>query len=68
MISNMKKELCINAHVKHHAVQSMSDDCKCYNNDNMESFFATLKKLYRMNTMQMPDALIAADSVITKNV
>ena len=29
---------------KHHAVQSMSDVGKCYDNARMESFFATLKK------------------------
>lgn len=40
---------------KHHAVQSMSDVGKCYDNARMESFFATLKKekLYRMNTTKM---------------
>lgn len=40
---------------KHHAVQSMSDVGKCYDNARMESFFATLKKekLYRMNTAKM---------------
>ncbi|ADK82945.1 IS3 family transposase [Sediminispirochaeta smaragdinae] len=37
-----------------HAVQSMSDVGKCYDNARMESFFATLKKekLYQMNTMK----------------
>ena len=40
---------------KHHAVQSMSDVGKCYDNARMESFFATLKKekLYRINTAKM---------------
>lgn len=40
---------------KHHAVQSMSDVSKCYDNARMESFFATLKKekLYRINTTKM---------------
>lgn len=38
-----------------HAVQSMSDVGKCYDNARMESFFATLKKekLYQMNTAKM---------------
>lgn len=55
MDTNMKKELCIKALGKHHAVQSMSDVGKCYDNARMESFFATLKKekLYRMNTTKM---------------
>ncbi len=40
---------------KHHAVQSMSDVGKCYDNARMESFFATLKKekLYRINSTKM---------------
>lgn len=40
---------------RHHAVQSMSDVGKCYDNARMESFFATLKKekLYRINTKKM---------------
>ena len=40
---------------KHHAVQSMSDVGKCYDNARMESFFATLKKekLYRINTAKL---------------
>lgn len=40
---------------KHHAIQSMSDVGKCYDNARMESFFATLKKekLYRINTAKM---------------
>ena len=40
---------------KHHAVQSMRDAGKCYDNARMESFFTTLKKekLYRMNTTKM---------------
>lgn len=40
---------------KHHAVQSMSDVGKCYDNCRMESFFATLKKekLYRIDTAKM---------------
>ena len=40
---------------KHHAVQSMSDVGKCYDNARMESFFATLKKekLYRINTSKL---------------
>lgn len=40
---------------KHHAIQSMSDVGKCYDNARMESFFATLKKekLYRINTTKM---------------
>jgi transposase InsO family protein len=38
-----------------HAVQSMSDVGKCYDNARMESFFATLKKekLYQINTVKM---------------
>ena len=38
-----------------HAIQSMSDVGKCYDNSRMESFFATLKKekLYQINTMKM---------------
>lgn len=40
---------------RHHALQSMSDVGKCYDNARMESFFATLKKekLYRINTKKM---------------
>lgn len=40
---------------KMHAVQSMSDVGKCYDNCRMESFFATLKKekLYQLETMKM---------------
>ena len=40
---------------KMHAVQSMSDVGKCYDNCRMESFFATLKKekLYQLDTMKM---------------
>lgn len=40
---------------KMHAVQSMSDVGKCYDNCRMESFFATLKKekLYQMDTTKM---------------
>ena len=40
---------------KYHAVQSMSDVGKCYDNCRMESFFATLKKekLYRINTTKL---------------
>lgn len=39
----------------YHAIQSMSDVGKCYDNARMESFFATLKKekLYKMNTSKM---------------
>lgn len=39
----------------YHAIQSMSDVGKCYDNARMESFFATLKKekLYKMNTNKM---------------
>ena len=39
----------------YHAVQSMSDVGKCYDNARMESFFATLKKekLYKINTSNM---------------
>ena len=38
-----------------HAVQSMSDVAKCYDNARMESWFATLKKekLYRINTAKL---------------
>lgn len=38
-----------------HAIQSMSDVGKCYDNCRMESFFATLKKekLYQLDTMKM---------------
>lgn len=38
-----------------HAIQSMSDVGKCYDNARMESFFATLKKekIYLMNTKRM---------------
>lgn len=38
-----------------HAVQSMSDIAKCYDNARMESWFATLKKekLYKLSTVQM---------------
>jgi len=38
-----------------HAVQSMSNVGKCYDNSRMESFFATLKKekLYQINTQEM---------------
>lgn len=41
---------------KYHAIQSMSDVGKCYDNARMESFFATLKKekLYKINTEKMP--------------
>lgn len=40
---------------KMHAVQSMSDVGKCYDNCRMESFFATLKKekLYQLQTIKM---------------
>ncbi|MCI5608876.1 MAG: integrase core domain-containing protein, partial [Spirochaetia bacterium] len=40
---------------KMHAIQSMSDVGKCYDNCRMESFFATLKKekLYQLDTMKM---------------
>lgn len=40
---------------KMHAIQSMSDVGKCYDNCRIESFFATLKKekLYQLNTMKM---------------
>lgn len=40
---------------KMHAIQSMSDVGKCYDNCRMESFFATLKKekLYQIDTMKM---------------
>ena len=40
---------------KHHAVQSMSEVGKRYDNARMESFFATLKKekLYRINTAKL---------------
>lgn len=40
---------------KMHAIQSMSDVGKCYDNSRMESFFATLKKekLYQLDTMKM---------------
>lgn len=40
---------------KFHAIQSMSDVGKCYDNSRMESFFATLKKekLYQINTKKM---------------
>ena len=40
---------------KFHAIQSMSDVGKCYDNSRMESFFATLKKerIYLMNTKKM---------------
>jgi putative transposase len=39
----------------YHAVQSMSDVGKCYDNARMESWFATLKKekLYRLDTASM---------------
>ena len=38
-----------------HAVQSMSDVAKCYDNARMESWFATLKKekLYRIDTAKL---------------
>lgn len=41
--------------VKFHAIQSMSDVGKCYDNARMESFFATLKKekIYLINTKGM---------------
>ena len=40
---------------KMHAIQSMSDVGKCYDNCRMESFFATLKKekLYQLDRMKM---------------
>lgn len=40
---------------KMHAIQSMSDVGKCYDNCRIESFFATLKKekLSQLNTMKM---------------
>lgn len=39
----------------HHAIQSMSNVGKCYDNARMESWFATLKKekLYQINTMEL---------------
>ena len=38
-----------------HAIQSMSDVAKCYDNARMESWFATLKKekIYKLDTAQM---------------
>ena len=38
-----------------HAIQSMSDVGKCYDNCRMESFFATLKKkkLYQLDTTKI---------------
>jgi len=38
-----------------HAIQSMSDVAKCYDNSRMESWFATLKKekIYRLDTAHM---------------
>jgi Transposase and inactivated derivatives len=40
---------------KFHAVQSMSDVAKCYDNSRMESWFATLKKekIYKINTAEL---------------
>jgi len=39
----------------YHAVQSMSDVAKCYDNARMESWFATLKKekIYKLDTSKM---------------
>jgi putative transposase len=38
-----------------HAIQSMSDVAKCYDNARMESWFATLKKekIYKLDTVHM---------------
>ena len=38
-----------------HAIQSMSDVAKCYDNTRMESWFATLKKekIYKLDTVHM---------------
>jgi len=44
-----------NALGRFHAVQSMSDVAKCYDNARMESWFATLKKekIYKLDTAHM---------------